>query len=132
MSGCSGCPSDEGNVVELAEKSPRKGDALSMSETAAGFISGMMKKQKRKGWGLKLEAVPGGCAGFKYFMGFQEKPDAGDQTIFSRGMKIFVSEDSLPFLVGSEIDYIETLEASGLKINNPNASRTCGCGKSFG
>ncbi len=130
--GCGGCASDEGNVMEVTEKAERKGSAVSVTKAAAKFINSMMEKQKKQGWGLRLEAIPGGCAGYKYFMGFQEKPSAVDTEVQSNGIKIILDKDSIPMIHGSEIDYVESLEASGLKINNPNATRACGCGKSFG
>lgn len=132
MSFCSGCPSDESKVMEIKNPPVKKGETLVVTKKAAGFIGGLMEKQAKKGWGLRLEAIPGGCAGYKYFMGFQEKPADDDTTVESHGIKVFISGESLELIRGSEIDFIETLEASGLKVNNPNATRGCGCGKSFG
>lgn len=103
-----------------------------MTHEAAQYVSQLLKKDGKEAWGLKIEVMPGGCAGFKYFMDFQEKPDAGDKTFEFHGVKVFLSLMSVGFIKGSEIEFMQSLEATGLKINNPNMTRTCGCGKSFG
>ena len=131
MSGCNGCPSNQ-NLRPVTAVKPQSGEPLTITEKAAEFIQGMMERQGKRTHGLRFEAVPGGCAGFKYFMGFQENPSEADTTLESNGIKVFVNADSLDLVFGSEIDYVESLEATGLKINNPNATSTCGCGKSFG
>jgi iron-sulfur cluster assembly accessory protein len=132
MSGCGGCPSNQNlQSVEPTEKN-KNGEPLTVTEKAAGFIKGMMESQDRKKWGLKFEAVPGGCAGYKYFMGFKEKRDEDETEVESNGVKVFLATDSIDLIHGSEIDYVESLEATGLKVNNPNATSGCGCGKSFG
>jgi iron-sulfur cluster assembly accessory protein len=132
MSSCSGCPSDQSKVQDIAEEDrPAKKKGITVTKSAAKFISDISSKQGKKGWGLRLEVIPGGCAGYKYFMGFQEKAAKEDQEMKMSGIKLIVDEESLELLDGSEIDYTDSLEASGLKINNPNATRGCGCGKSF-
>ena len=129
--GCGGCPANK-NVLPVLDKVEKTGDSLTVSVKAAKFIKGMMEKQDKRELGLKFEAVPGGCAGYKYFMGFQENPNEDEMTIMSNDVKVYVSAESIDLIHGSEIDYVESLEATGLKINNPNATSTCGCGKSFG
>lgn len=129
---CGGCPSNGGNVTELPKAAKRQGETVIVTESAAKFIRDVSEKQKKHGWGLRLEVIPGGCAGYKYYMGFQEKGGADDTIIESNGVRIILDKDSVELIHGSEVDYVESLEASGLKINNPNATRACGCGKSFG
>lgn len=80
--------------------------------------------------GLRLAVVPGGCAGWQYEMKVGD-PQEGDQVSEKNGARVIVSADSIPFLAGSEIDYIDDLSDSGFRVNNPNASRSCGCGTSF-
>lgn len=129
---CGGCSANGGNVQEITEKVQPKGEKIVVTDSAVKFIHGVMEKQQKHGWGLRLEVIPGGCAGYKYFMGFQEKAANGDISLAINGVKLILDKDSLELLRGSEIDFVESLEASGLKINNPNATRACGCGKSFG
>jgi iron-sulfur cluster assembly protein len=82
-------------------------------------------------WPLRIGVTPGGCAGFGYDMDFgQEQP--GDLKFTFEDMEILVDKDSFEMLRGSKIDFLDTLKGSGFKIENPNAKRGCGCGKSFG
>ena len=103
-----------------------------MTHEAADFAQELMTKYEKKGWGLKIEVIPGGCAGYKYFMDFQQEPDKGDKTYDVHGVKIYMSLFSAGLIKGSTIEFVSSLESTGLKINNPNATRGCGCGKSFG
>ena len=66
-----------------------------------------------------------------YGMDFESKPAPDDAVIEHSGVKPFVDPASRTILKGIEVDYIETLQQSGFKFNNPNATKTCGCGKSF-
>lgn len=125
------CPGD-GSVTQLDQKSSAVKETLVMTEEASQYVKDLLKKEKKEGFGLKIEVMPGGCAGFKYFMAFQEKPEKDDKVFEFHGIKIFMSLMSVGFIKGSTIEYVSSLEASGLKVNNPNATRTCGCGKSFG
>lgn len=113
-------------------ESGRYDQPLSVTHEAADYIATLLKKEGKENWGLKIEVIPGGCAGFKYFMAFQEKPAADEKTFEFHGAKIFLSLMSLGFIKGSTVEFVQSLEATGLKVNNPNMTRTCGCGKSFG
>ena len=72
----------------------------------------------------------GGCAGFSYNMVFDKKRE-GDEVIEVKDFKVFVDTDSKMFLEGSKVDYVESLNESAFKVDNPNAKSTCGCGSSF-
>ena len=77
----------------------------------------------------------GGCSGFSYTMQWEQaedfKPGPMDKVFEFPPIKVVVDATSLMYLDGCEIDYLETLEASGFKFNNPNVKSTCGCGSSF-
>src|SRR5262245_36439939 len=79
---------------------------------------------------LRLRVVGGGCAGFSYDRYFDE-PAEVDRLVEIQGVKVVVDEMSLMYLVGTEIDYVESLQGQGFKFNNPNTKTTCGCGSSF-
>jgi iron-sulfur cluster assembly protein len=81
--------------------------------------------------GLRVSVVGGGCSGFSYSMAFENSPGMLDKTYQFDGLKVFVDQASLLYLDGAEVDYVETLEGSGFKFNNPNVKSTCGCGSSF-
>ncbi len=79
---------------------------------------------------LRLRVVGGGCAGFSYDLYFDNKT-AMDKSFVLHGVDIVVDQMSLMYLVGTEIDYVESLQGAGFKFNNPNVKSTCGCGSSF-
>jgi iron-sulfur cluster assembly protein len=82
---------------------------------------------------LRIGVQGGGCSGFGYAMRFDNDPKSPmDIELNIEGQRVLVDSISATYLKGTEIDYLETLEASGFKFNNPNAKTTCGCGKSFG
>ncbi len=80
--------------------------------------------------GLRLGVQRGGCAGMEYAM--KVDAPAGDDRVFDQdGVRIIVDPQSLVYLDGCRIDYVEALNDAGFKVENPNASRSCGCGTSF-
>lgn len=80
---------------------------------------------------LRLRVVGGGCAGFAYDLYFDSATDL-DKSFACNGVNVVVDQMSLMYLMGTEIDYIESLQGAGFKFNNPNVKSTCGCGSSFG
>jgi iron-sulfur cluster assembly protein len=82
--------------------------------------------------GLRVGVVGGGCSGMSYSLGFDAEPQTTDKVLESNGIRIFVDPKSLFYLSGTEMDFSEGLMGRGFVFNNPNASRTCGCGSSFG
>lgn len=103
---------------------------LNITKEAADKISQMAKSQP-DAKGLRLVVVPGGCSGFMYNFLFDRKINNEDKVIEANGTKLIIDKTSLNMLKGAKIDYIESLEETGLKIINPNAKSTCGCGHSF-
>jgi iron-sulfur cluster assembly protein len=80
--------------------------------------------------GLRLGVRGGGCSGFQYQLAFDSHRD-GDQVFEDHGLKVFVDEQSLPYVHGSQIDYVDALTGAGFQVNNPNVVAACGCGSSF-
>lgn len=103
-----------------------------ISDSAAKKVTELMQKEKYEGYGLRIGVQPGGCSGFVYQMSFEKAPEATDVVLEEKGVKLFVDPDSLNMLRGAEVDYVDELNQSGFKVNNPNAKQNCGCGKSFG
>ena len=91
----------------------------------------ILDAQSPKPAGLRLSVVGGGCSGFSYSMQFENKPNMLDKTYDYEGLKVFVDQASMLYLEGAMVDYVESLEGSGFKFNNPNVKSTCGCGSSF-
>jgi iron-sulfur cluster assembly protein len=80
--------------------------------------------------GLRVGVRGGGCSGFQYQLAFDEQR-ANDVVFESHGLKLLVDRESLQFVHGSTIDYEESLQGAGFKVNNPNVVAACGCGSSF-
>jgi iron-sulfur cluster assembly protein len=80
--------------------------------------------------GLRVGVRGGGCSGFQYQLAFDEQRDS-DVVFESHGLKLLVDNESLEFVRGSTIDYEESLQGAGFKVNNPNVVAACGCGSSF-
>ncbi len=80
---------------------------------------------------LRVGVEGGGCSGLSYKMDFDTEMRDGDQLFEDKGVKILVDKKSFLYLVGTELEYSGGLNGKGFAFNNPNASRTCGCGESF-
>ncbi len=81
---------------------------------------------------LRLGVRPGGCSGFQYEMFFDTQIDElADFIKDYDGVKVVVDRASSELVQGAEIDFVDGLQGAGFKINNPNVSRSCGCGQSF-
>lgn len=103
---------------------------ISLTEKAAEKVKAVIEKQGNVNSALRLFVSGGGCSGFQYSLAFDDQND-GDHIIDSHGVKILVDEQSAQYLDGSEVDYVESVMGEGFKVNNPNATETCGCGHSF-
>ncbi len=92
------------------------------------------KLNKPEDWVLSIGLQGGGCSGFKYNIDFMEPPE--DESLYRSidrgGLRVLCDKKSYLFLMGTEIDYEETLMSSGFTFNNPMAKSTCGCGESVG
>jgi len=105
---------------------------ISVTEKAVGEIKRIMVENKvPDGYGLRIGVRGGGCSGLSYTLGFDEKANDGDTVIEADSINIFVDGKSLFHISGTELDFTDGLTGKGFIFNNPNASRTCGCGESF-
>jgi iron-sulfur cluster assembly protein len=80
--------------------------------------------------GLRVGVRGGGCSGFQYQLAFDEQRD-GDLVFEDHGLRILVDGPSLPYVDGSTIDYVDSLQGAGFQVSNPNIVAACGCGSSF-
>jgi len=105
---------------------------VTLTERAAEKISGLMSAEPAgEAEVLRVAIQGGGCSGFEYALGFDRGAQAGDYELEFHGVKVVVDAVSAPYLEGSTIDFLETLQESGFKIENPNVVQACGCGHSF-
>lgn len=103
---------------------------ITITDFAAKKILELMKGQHKEGYGLRVEVARGGCAGYTYNMDFENSSTDDDFIFEAHGLKVFVAPKSMEFLNGTQIDYVESLQGAGFKLNNPNVKSSCGCGKS--
>lgn len=90
----------------------------------------LQSRQAPASSGLRIGVEKGGCAGWQYAMRIAE-PDSTDHIFTEGGVSLIVDNDSLSYLDGSTVDYVDALNDAGFRILNPNATRSCGCGTSF-
>ena len=96
------------------------GIVITLTEKAAEELKKLAKQHNIEDIVLRVQAIPGGCSGISYSMGFDEVRE-GDTVVEQHGIKIAIDQNSLPFINGAEIDYVVTPFGEGFKINNPNA-----------
>ena len=103
---------------------------MTVTESAASKIKQLMAEEEDVSV-LRVAIQGGGCSGFQYGLGFDRGAVEGDHEFEIHGVQVVVDPFSAPYLKGAEIDYVDSIQASGFAINNPNASSSCGCGHSF-
>jgi iron-sulfur cluster assembly accessory protein len=104
---------------------------VTLTDAAAAKVRAMMLKEGKTDYALRFGVVTGGCAGLSYEMKFQKTPYENDIAFQQNGLNIIVNQESVEFVKGIEIDYVDTLRESGFKYKNPQAKTSCGCGTSF-
>jgi iron-sulfur cluster assembly accessory protein len=106
---------------------------VEVTEAASTRIRELLERDgKLASQGLRMKVVGGGCSGLQYQLMFDDNLTDIDMTIEAGGVRVVVDEKSALYLAGSRLDFVDTLQESGFKIENPNAKSTCGCGQSFG
>jgi len=104
---------------------------IEVTEPAAERIRELLEQDEKPDHGLRMKVIGGGCSGLQYQLCFDDAVRETDNEIEARGVRLIVDEKSALYLVGSTLDFVDTLQESGFKIENPNANNTCGCGQSF-
>jgi len=106
---------------------------IEVTTPAAERIRELLEKEgKQATHGLRMKVIGGGCSGLRYELAFDDKITEADTEVEASGVRVIVDDKSALYLVGTTLDFVDTLQESGFKMNNPNASSTCGCGESFG
>ena len=105
--------------------------SLEVTPVAINKVKEIMAQQNPQPVGLRVAVVGGGCSGFSYQMNFENQIKPIDKTFEFDGLKVIVDQASWMFLKGTKLDFVDSLEGSGFKFDNPNAKTTCGCGHSF-
>jgi iron-sulfur cluster assembly accessory protein len=111
---------------------------VAISETAASKVAELLEREvsaapaehEGKSYALRVAVQPGGCAGLRYALYFDDEKRDGDEVMVSQGVEVRVDKMSAPYLRGATIDYVDGLQQSGFTIDNPNAKGSCACGDS--
>ena len=120
-------------VTQLNQEhiTPSATPVLTVTAEAAAKIKELLVARNLEGYSLRVFVSGGGCSGLQYGMTLEEKPDKYDTVVNAEGVNLLVDPTSLQYLMGANIDYVDSLMGGGFRIDNPNAVASCGCGHSF-
>ena len=104
---------------------------IDLTEPASAKVKELLAAEGNEELALRVAVRPGGCSGFSYEMFFDSEFSDDDMLADAGGIRVVVDSSSAPYLKGASLDYKDGLQGAGFAINNPNASRSCGCGQSF-
>ena len=104
---------------------------ITLTDTAASKVKDLIEAEGEPNLALRVAVRPGGCSGFSYEMFFDTDVAADDNLTDYAGVRVVVDASSAELLQGATLVYKDGLQGAGFAIENPNAQRSCGCGKSF-
>jgi iron-sulfur cluster assembly accessory protein len=104
---------------------------ITLTDNAQNAIQKFISNSEKPVAGLRVMVTGGGCSGMQYGMRLEEQVGDEDQVITFGDITVFIDPQSSPMLEGVTVDFLDSMEGSGFKFENPNASASCGCGKSF-
>ena len=104
---------------------------FTITDAASDKVKSLITAEGNPDLVLRVAVRPGGCSGFSYEMFFDTDVAADDLKSEHGGITVVIDPASAPHLGGAQLDYKDGLQGAGFSINNPNATRSCGCGQSF-
>ncbi len=104
---------------------------IELTENAAGKVKELLEEEGRADIALRVAVQPGGCSGLRYAMYLDDQLSEKDVAEEQFGVRLVVDKMSVPYLSEAKIDFVDSLEASGFTIDNPQAQSSCACGNSF-
>lgn len=114
----------------MVEATTSTTDLVTLTPTASAKVRELLEAEGNPDLALRVYVAGGGCSGLQYGMALDD-PMEGDVSINADGIRVVIDPESLRFIEGSQIDYVDGLMGAGFTVNNPNAVSTCGCGHSF-
>jgi iron-sulfur cluster assembly accessory protein len=121
--------SDQVQSVDTAASTETHG--VTMTDAAAVKAKSLLDQEGRTDLALRIAVQPGGCAGLRYNLLFDDRDLDGDLVADFGGVMLTVDRMSAPYVQGASIDFVDTIEKQGFTIDNPNAGGSCACGDSF-
>lgn len=103
---------------------------ITMTDAAIAKVAEYMTDEENKGKALRVFVEGGGCSGFQYGLAFDDQVEDDTELTFGQ-VKLVIDPASAELIKGAQVDFVDTLQASGFKVTNPQAKSTCGCGSSF-
>ena len=110
---------------------PTSSTGVILTDAAAEKAKSLLEQEGRTDLSLRITVQPGGCAGLRYQLYFDDRELDGDKIDEVGGINLVVDKMSVPYLMGAKIDFADTIEQQGFTIDNPNAGGSCACGDSF-
>jgi iron-sulfur cluster assembly accessory protein len=104
---------------------------LTLTDNAAEKVKGLIAQEEEEDLALRIGVRPGGCSGFQYNIYFDDEVNDDDEVFETNGVRVLIDAMSVPYITGSEFDYVDGLTGAGFAVNNPNVQGGCGCGSSF-
>jgi iron-sulfur cluster assembly protein len=104
---------------------------IALTDNAVTAVKRAIEKTGKDGAGFRIMIETGGCAGFKYKIGLDPTPREDDFIVEASGIRVFIDPLSQPMLEGVSVDFVEDMGRGGFSFDNPNAGKSCNCGKSF-
>jgi iron-sulfur cluster assembly protein len=114
--------------IEIGEV---KTDNITLTVAAAEAVRGLLEERKLENHSLRVFIAGGGCSGHQYGMALEGEPRETDLVIEQHGVSVVIDDVSINYMRGANIDFVDEVMGSGFKIDNPNATSSCGCGSSF-
>ncbi len=105
--------------------------AMTITDAAAERVRAMIAGRGRPAEGVRLGVRTGGCSGLSYSLEFADETSDFDEVVEEKGVTLYIDPKALMFLVGTEMDYVDSGLEDGFVFNNPNEKARCGCGESF-
>ena len=119
-------------TVENSVEPVTETHGVELTDAAAVKARTLLEQEGRDDMHLRIAVQPGGCAGLRYQLFFDERSLDGDVVQeYGSGVKVVTDRMSVPYLMGATIDFVDTIEKQGFTIDNPNAGGSCACGESF-
>lgn len=116
-------------ILSIKSSKPQK--TVNLTDTAVDKVRELIASEEEEGLALRMAVRPGGCSGFSYEMYFDSQIDVDDIVEEFGDVKVLVDPQSAEMIRGATLDYKESLMGAGFAIDNPNVTRSCGCGNSF-
>jgi iron-sulfur cluster assembly accessory protein len=104
---------------------------VNITDNAAEKVKTLMAQEGEEDLALRIGVRPGGCSGFQYSIYFDDEIADDDEVFEAKGVRMLIDAMSVPYIMGSEFDYVDGLMGAGFAVNNPNVQGGCGCGSSF-